>query len=190
MTGRAGTTWQTYVAMLRGINVSGHKIVKMERLRGSFEALGFKNVRTYVQSGNVVFESKAAAPSGIGTKIAAQVERDFSFSVPVTVVTSEELGLIIKENPFLGDKGLDVSKLHVTFLSQEAAAAGLKKMAALPAGPDRFHCRARSVYLHCPEGYGNTKLSNNAIERALSVAATTRNWKTVTTLHQIASSPA
>jgi uncharacterized protein (DUF1697 family) len=178
----------TYIAMLRGINVSGHKIVKMERLRESFAALGFGNVRTYVQSGNGVFEAKAAAPAGIGVKIAERIERDFGFSVPVMVVTSEEMARVVKENPFLKEAGIDFSRLHVTFLSEAPGALGLMKLSALPAEPDRLACRSRSVYLHCPSGYGNTKLSNNAIERALSVGATTRNWKTVTMLHQMASS--
>jgi uncharacterized protein (DUF1697 family) len=178
----------TYIAMLRGINVSGHKIVKMERLRESLAALGLQNVRTYVQSGNGVFEAKAAAPAGIGVQIAERIEQDFGFSVPVMVVTSEEMARVVKENPFLKEAGIDLSRLHVTFLSEAPAAAGLKKMGALPAGPDRLACRSQSVYLHCPGGYGNSKLSNNAIERALSVGATTRNWKTVTTLLQMASS--
>ena len=178
----------TFIALLRGINVSGHKPVKMERLRESFAALGFGDVRTYLQSGNVVFEAKAAAPAGIGVKVAERIERDFEFSVPVMVVTSEEMARVVKENPFSKEAGIDPSKLHVTFLSEAPGAAGLKKMAALPAGADRLVCRDRSVYLHCPGGYGNSKLSNSAIERALSVVTTTRNWKTVTTLLQMASS--
>jgi uncharacterized protein (DUF1697 family) len=178
----------TYIALLRGINVSGQKIIKMEPLRASFEALGFKKVRTYVQSGNGVFEAKAAAPAAIAVKIADRIERDFGFSVPVTVVTSEEMGRVVRENPFLKEVGIDSAKLHVTFLSDAPVATGLKKMRALQAGPDRLHCRSRSVYLHCPEGYGNSKLSNNALERVLAVGATTRNWKTVMTLYQMASS--
>lgn len=191
----------TFIALLRGINVSGHKLVEMNRLRQSFEALGFGKVRTYLQSGNVVFEWSEAASAGIAAKItgavtgkitgtlAEKIERDFGFSVPVTLVTAEALAEVVKENPFLKTPGIDLSKLHVTFLSKAPATAGLKKMSMLAAGPDRFSCRGRSVYLHCPGGYGNTKLSNNAIERALSVVATTRNWKTVTTLLQMALFP-
>jgi uncharacterized protein (DUF1697 family) len=187
----SGRTVPTFIAMLRGINVSGHKIVKMERLRATFEALGFGNVRTYVQSGNVVFDGQgvpAKAAEKIAEKIAARIERDFGFSVPVTVLTGEALGRLVAENPFGKEKGIDPAKLHVTFLSGPAAAEGLKRLGALPAGPDRFSCRTTStlVYLHCPEGYGNSKLSNGAIEKALALGATTRNWKTVTTLHRMA----
>lgn len=187
----SGRAVPTFIAMLRGINVSGHKIVKMERLRATFEALGFGNVRTYVQSGNVVFGGQGApakAAEEIAEKIAARIEGDFGFAVPVTVLTGEALGRVVAENPFVKEKGIDPAKLHVTFMSGPAAAEGLKKLGALPAGADRFSCRttSTSVYLHCPGGYGNTKLSNGAIEKALALGATTRNWKTVTTLHRMA----
>jgi uncharacterized protein (DUF1697 family) len=176
----------SFVAMLRGINVSGSKPVRMEALRGSFEALGFKNVRTYVQSGNVVFEAKAPAATPLGPKIVARIKRDFGFDVPVLVLGAGEVGRIVDENPFLKQRGVDLAKLHVTFLAATPAAAGLKKMEGVSSGRDAFRCQGTTIYLHCPDGYGNTKLSNNAFERALGAAATTRNWKTVTTLAAIA----
>ena len=181
----------SYVAMLRGINVSGSKPVKMEALRASFEALGFKNVRTYVQSGNVVFEAKARTAAPLGSKIAARIKRDFGFEVPVLVLGARELGRVVDENPFFKQRGprsseIDVTKLHVTFLAAALAAAGLKKMEGVSSGRDAFHCLGKTIYLTCPDGYGNTKMSNNAFERALGAAATTRNWKTVTTLAAMA----
>ena len=178
----------SYVAMLRGINVSGSRPVKMDALRASFEALGFKNVRTYVQSGNVVFEAKERAAAPLAPKIVARIKRDFGFDVPVLVLGAAELARIVDENPFLKQRGeaIDVTKLHVTFLAGPPAAAGLKKMEGVSSGRDTFRCLRTSIYLHCPDGYGNTKLSNNAFERALGAAATTRNWKTVTTLASMA----
>jgi uncharacterized protein (DUF1697 family) len=178
----------SYVAMLRGINVSGSKPVKMEALRASFEALGFKNVRTYVQSGNVVFDAKERAAAPLGPKIVERIKRDFGFDVPVLVLGAAELGKVVDENPFLKQRGqeIDVTKLHVTFLAGPPAAAGLKRMEGVSSGRDAFRCHGTSIYLHCPDGYGNTKLSNNAFERALGAAATTRNWKTVTTLAALA----
>ena len=175
-----------YVAMLRGINVSGSKPVKMEALRASFEALGFKNVRTYVQSGNVVFEAKERAAAPLGPKIAARIKRDFGFDV--LVLGAAELARVVEENPFLkqGRPEIDLTKLHVTFLAGAPAAAGLKKMEGVSSGRDAFRCLGTTIYLACPDGYGNTKLSNNAFERALGAAATTRNWKTVTTLAALA----
>ncbi|HVV49959.1 MAG TPA: DUF1697 domain-containing protein [Polyangia bacterium] len=176
----------SYVAMLRGINVSGAKPVKMEALRASFEALGFSKVRTYVQSGNVVFVAKERAAAPLAPKIAARIARDFGYDVPVLVLGAAELARVVAENPFAGQKGVDPAKLHVTFLAGAPAAAGLKKMEAVASGRDQLRCRGTSVYLHCPDGYGNTKLNNNAFERALAVGATTRNWKTVTTLAAMA----
>jgi uncharacterized protein (DUF1697 family) len=155
--------------MLRGINVSGAKPVKMEALRASFEALGFTNVRTYVQSGNVVFAAKDRAAAPLAAKIVGRIKRDFGYDVPVLVLAA-----------------FDPTKLHVTFLAGAAAVAGLKKMEGVTSGRDEFRCLGTSVYLHCPDGYGNTKLNNNAFERALAVGATTRNWKTVTTLAAMA----
>ena len=146
----------SYVAMLRGINVSGAKPVKMEALRASFEALGFTNVRTYVQSGNVVFAAKERTAAPLPGKIAARIKRDFGYDVPVLV------------------------------LAGAPAAAGLKKMEGVTSGRDEFRCLGTSIYLVCPDGYGNTKLHNNAFERARGVGATTRNWKTVSTLAAMA----
>ena len=95
----------SYVAMLRGINVSGSKPVKMDALRASFEALGFKNVRTYVQSGNVVFEAKERAAAPFAPKIAARIKRDFGFDVPVLVLGAAELARVVEENPFVRQRG-------------------------------------------------------------------------------------
>jgi len=176
----------SYVAMLRGINVSGAKSVKMEPLRASFEALGFTDVRTYVQSGNVVFAAKERTAAPLASKIAGRIKRDFGYDVPVLVLRADELARVFEANPFLAEKGIDPAKLHVTFLAGAPAAAGLKKMEAMASGRDTFRCLRTSIYLHCPDGYGNTKLNNNAFERALAVGATTRNWKTVTTLAQMA----
>jgi len=178
----------SYVAMLRGINVSGSKPVKMEALRAAFEGLGFRNVRTYVQSGNVVFEAKERAGAPLGPKIAARIKRDFGFDVPVLVLAAAELARIVDENPFLEQRGVDLTKLHVTFLAATPAVAGLKKMEGVSSGRDAFRCLGTTIYLVCPDGYGNTKLSNNAFERAVGASATTRNWKTVTTLATLAAS--
>ena len=133
----------SYVAMLRGINVSGSKPVKMEALRASFEALGFKNVRTYVQSGNVVFEAKERAAAPLGPKIVARIKRDFGFDVPVLVLSAGELARIVDENPFVKQRGVDLTKLHVTFLASAPAAAGLKKMEGVSSGRDAFTASAR-----------------------------------------------
>src|SRR5882724_10174112 len=105
----------TYVAMLRGINVGAGKIVKMERLRASFEVLGFGGVRTYVQSGNVIFESEQKSLAGLSDKIEEKIQHTFGFTVPVLVKTAKEIEQIVSNNPLVKEKGIDHSKLHVTF---------------------------------------------------------------------------
>lgn len=168
------------VCLLRGINVSGKNLIKMEALRESFGALGLGEVRTYVQSGNIVFEAKSAA--GLVDKIRKRIVSDFGCEVPVLVLSASDLRTIVDGNPFLKERGIDPTKLHVTFLDGEAGRPALAALAAIPAGEDRFHPTRKALYLHTPGGYGVTKLSNTAIERALGTTATTRNWKTVTTL--------
>ena len=174
-----------YVAMLRGINVSGQKIIKMESLRASFEALGFSRVRSYVQSGNVIFETPKVSPNSLSRKITGKIQSDFGFSVPLVLRTSDEMKKIVGDNPFLKEEGIDRSKLHVTFLAELPAKATLGKLDALVALPDQLSAKGREVYLYCSNGYGRTKLSNNALEKLLSVEATTRNWKTVNMLARI-----
>jgi uncharacterized protein (DUF1697 family) len=175
----------TYVAMHRGINVGSGKMVKMERLRASFEALGFGGVRTYVQSGNVIFESEQKSPAGLSKKSEEKIQRDFGFEVPVLVKTSKEIEQIVSDNLLVKEKGIDHSKLHVTFLSDASPKTAVKVLEPLASGRERFRILNREIYLYCHDGYGNTKLSNNAIEKKLSVVATTRNWRTVNTLLEI-----
>lgn len=172
----------THVAMLRGINVSGHKVIKMDQLRASFAALGFSNIKTYVQSGNVVFEAAKDSAASLSKQIEEKILRDFGFSVPVFLKTAKELEEIIKRNPFLTDPAIDHSKLHVTFLSDTPPKTALEQLQPLAIKPEQFHIMGREIYLYCPNGYGRTKLSNSAIEKKLSVGATTRNWTTTNTL--------
>src|SRR6266498_660812 len=128
----------TYVAMLRGINVGPGKIVKMERLRASFEALGFHGVRTYVQSGNVIFESEQKSPTELSKKIEEKIQHTFGFRVPVLVKTSKEIEQIVSDNPLVKEKGIDHSKLHVTFLSDAPPKTAVKVLKPLATGRERF----------------------------------------------------
>ncbi|PYL54105.1 MAG: DUF1697 domain-containing protein [Verrucomicrobia bacterium] len=175
-----------YVAMLRGINVGRGKVVKMERLRASLESLGFDGVRTYVQSGNVVFESEQKSAAELSKKIETKILRDFGFAVPVILKRSKEIEQIVRDNPLVKEKGIDHSKLHVTFLSDAPPTAALKALEPLATSRERFRVLNREVYLYCPDGYGTSKLANTTIEKKLSVVATTRNWRTVNALLEMA----
>ena len=176
-----------YIAMLRGVNVTGHNTIKMEVLRGLCQGLGFRNVETYVQSGNIVFQALLENPEAISKRIGETVLRSFGFDTPVIVRTSKEMRNVIGNNPFLKEKGIDSSKLHVTFLSETAQKGSEKKLETLATNPDRFYPASHEIYLYCPGGYGRTRLPNNAIEKALSVEATTRNWKTTNALFEMVS---
>ena len=172
----------TYVAFLRGINLGGHKKVKMDLLRKSFEKLGCMNVQTYIQSGNVVFESDDSAAS-FCQAAEARIMADFGFSASVIVRTAAELARAIKKSPFANDKGMDPSKLFVVFLSATPAKAAVEKLATLPAGTARFLCIGKELHLYCPDGMGKTRLPN--FDKVLSVNATARNWNTVNKLYEL-----
>jgi uncharacterized protein (DUF1697 family) len=171
----------TYIAMLRGINVSGQKIIKMEKLRAMFEAMGFEKVRTYVQSGNVTFETDEPAAS-LPSKIQKRILKDFGFEVTVLTKSAKEMADIVKRNPFVKDKAIDQTRLYVTFLSDDPPKNALELVQHLIAREEQVRIIGRAVYFYCPNSYGNTKLNNNAIEKKLSCGATTRNWNTTKTL--------
>src|ERR1700740_4410 len=118
----------TYIAILRGINVSGHKLIKMDALRKLFDNMGFKNTKTYIQSGNVVFQDKQAKIQDLEKKIAGSILKEFGFEVPVLVKEADELEAVLKNNPFINKQKEDVTKLHVTFLSAEAEKNHIEKI--------------------------------------------------------------
>ena len=176
-----------YASILRGINVSGHKMIKMDKLLHLFQRLGFGDVSTYIQSGNVIFRGKSTDPKELEKQISRKIEQEFGFEVPVLVKDKSELIEISKHNPFVRRKE-DSAYLHVTFLSEEPEKASIEKIAQEISGKDEFIISGKAIYLFCPNGYGNTKLSNNFFENKLRVVATTRNWKTVNELVRMAES--
>ncbi len=166
-----------FIALLRGVNV-GNNTLRMDRLRASCSELGLRNARTLLQSGNIVFEAEGSPrhwAEALERKLAGQTR----LPVSVFVKTTAEWSRAIAANPFVKEKGIDPSKLHVTFLHEPPAKPALERLRAIDAGDDRFHSIACEIYLYCPGGYGRTRLSNNSIERLLSLRATTRNWNTV-----------
>jgi len=176
----------TYISILRGINVSGHKMIKMDALRKMYEGLGFKNVQTYIQSGNVIFQDKIIDTKKLEKKIAKKITDQFSFEVPIMVKEIDELKTIVKNNPFGNDVSKDISYIHVTFLSAIPDKANVDKIKEGKYGVDEFVWIDNAIYLYCPNGYGITKLNNNFIESKLKVMATTRNWKTTKELLSMA----
>jgi uncharacterized protein (DUF1697 family) len=178
----------TYIAMLRGVNVGGN-MLKMDRLRELWSKLGFKNVRTFIQSGNVIFDSPDP-PSKWITMIEKKLAGETRLPIHMVFRTAAELKRVIDANPFLKQPGIDRSKLHITFLGGVVSKEVLKNSGNLTSGPDELRVVGKEAYLHCPQGYGNTKLHNVALEKLLGTKATTRNWNTVNKLYEMASKPA
>ena len=175
----------TYISILRGINVSGSKMIKMDALRKMYDDMGFKNVQTYIQSGNVVFQSKKTLAAILEKKISKEIFDRTNFEVPVLVKELDELKNVLNSNPFLDKRKEDINFLHVTFLSDTPQKENIEKIKG-EYSPDEFIISDKNIFLFCPNGYGKTKLHNNFFENKLKLQATTRNWKTITELVNIA----
>jgi uncharacterized protein (DUF1697 family) len=174
-----------FAAMLRGINVGGQKRLPMDTLRLIFEELGFNKVGTYVQSGNVVFESDEQDRSQLAQRIEAQIEQTCGYPVLVFIRKAEELKRVVADNPFVKDRNEDPSKLHVTFLYQAPVETVWSALAPPKDIADEFSRGELAIYLFCPNGYAKTKLSNSFFERKLGMAVTTRNWNTVNAIYKM-----
>ena len=174
-----------YIALLRGINVSGQKIIKMEALKKAFEALHFDRVTTYIQSGNVVFRSPSDAAL-VRTQIENKLLKAFGYDVVVIVKTIQEIEKAMKRNPFKKiqtDKG---ERLYVSFLSERPAKAAVQSLTAVKSDVDEIRLIGTEVYILCRNGFGNSLFSNTFLEKKLAVSATTRNWDTVQKLLSLA----
>ena len=178
----AGPAPHSHVALLRGINVSGQKKIRMQDLRDLCESIGLMDVATYVQSGNVVFGSPEPSTTALVASIEDAIRTRFGFEVPVIVRTRAELGEVVGSNPFVGERGIDENRLAVVFLAIQPTPDSLEKIDGQASTGDRFEVVGRHIYLHCPSGFARTKLSNKFFENKLRLAATTRNWKTVNAL--------
>lgn len=177
---------KTYISILRGINVSGKKLIKMDVLKNLYQSLGFYEVKTYVQSGNVVFAAEELESKTLATKISQQIALAFGFDVPVIVIGIDELNNIISNNPFLQDLQKDPAFLHVTFVSTPPEKYDTKAIEDKEQEGEKIFFTDIAIYLYCPNGYGRTKLTNNFLEDKLKVPLTTRNWKTTNELLKIA----
>lgn len=175
-----------YISILRGINVSGQKKIKMLDLKSLYESLGFQNVVTYIQSGNVIFETSDKNKSNVKMLIEDAIVKKYKFHVPVEIRTKREIESIIKNNPFgTVDLVKDGTKVLVTFLSSIPDKVKVTEVLSKVVTPEKLVIKGQEVYLYCPNGYGVSKLSNSFIEKKLEVEATTRNWKSVHKLYEL-----
>jgi uncharacterized protein (DUF1697 family) len=176
----------TLISMVRGINVGGNRPLRMEKLRGIHEALGYRNVRTYLQSGNAVFEARSPDSARQAAALEARILRDCGFEVAVAVRTSAQMTAALAANPLLARPSIDSKFLHATFLVRQGGTPSLEGVVMPLAKGEAAVMVGDTVYLYCPLGYGNTKINNSFFERKLSASATTRNWQTVTALEKMA----
>lgn len=174
---------KTYIALLRGINVSGKNIIKMSALKEMFLNLNFENVQTYIQSGNVIFSTNENNEN-LTKCISDQIKTTFDLVVPVLVFEKDELDKIISQLPFSEYEEKDI---YFTFLNEESKTTDFSKISEKKSNSEQLLITKNVVYLLCPEGYGNTKLSNNFLEKQLKVLCTTRNLKTSKKLLELAS---
>jgi uncharacterized protein (DUF1697 family) len=173
-----------YAAMLRGINLGSRNKVAMPALRTMLEdGLGYDDVVTYIQSGNVVFKTgdKAAA---VEKAVRYAIAKEFGLDIAVFVRTKAQLKKAVDANPFL-KAGKDADKLHVMFLDAKPAAAKVKAVTDKEWAGDEIAVVGTEAFLHCPNGYGRSKLGNAFVEKQLGVAATTRNWRTMKKLLEL-----
>jgi uncharacterized protein (DUF1697 family) len=176
----------TFIALLRGINVSGHRPVPMQKLAATCAALGLTNVATHLQSGNVVADAVQDDAVELRGRIETAIHEAFGFPVVVLLRTAREMEAITASNPFAAAAAENPRLVHVTFLSGPPSPEAVARLQARSFDPDAIHVAGSEAYLHCPGGYGRTKLSNTLLEKALVVTATTRNWCTVTHLATMA----
>lgn len=171
--------------MLRGINVSGQKKIKMHELKTFYQSLNLKEVTTYIQSGNVIFRCPNTNSKKLEKEIERKIKESFGFNVAVLIRTKDEFEKLIERNPF---PKKDITKLHVTFLSDHQKKVPIKDINSVKEKSEEFSISGSEIYLFCPNGCGKSKLSNNFFEKKLNVSATTRNWRTVIKLFAIARS--
>ena len=174
----------THVALLRGINVGGKNKLLMRDLSSMFVEAGCEDVRTYIQSGNVVFRAGSALAGRVPGLISEAIAARFGYRVPVVTRTAAELATTLRANPFLG-RGADARQLHVGFLADRPEAAAVDALDPDRSPPDEFRVFGREVYSYCPQGFAATKLTTRYFESNLSTTMTARNWKTVLKLHEM-----
>ena len=168
----------THVALLRGINVGGKNLLRMKDLAGMFVKAGCSDVRTYIQSGNVVFSAPPPIVKGLPELITERIRKRFGYRIPLILRTSQQMARTIRDNPFL-QTGAPEKALHVYFLADLPDAKALAGLDPDRSPPDTFRACGREIYLHLPNGMARTKLTNAYFDSKLSTMCTARNWATV-----------
>ncbi len=170
-----------FVGLLRGINVGGKHKLPMATLTSMFEAAGARNVETYIQSGNVVFEAAARARASIAAAVAEHVEQALGFSAPVVVRDAAALARVVAENPFV--EVTDPKLVHVMFFDRKPSRSAVAAFEPPITRGEVVELRADLLYLHHPQGSARSKISVALVDRQLGIRSTARNWRTTLELH-------
>lgn len=172
----------TYIALLRGINVSGQKKIKMAELRTQLEALDFQAVQTYIQSGNIVFQSPLESLLLLKEKIATMILTTYGWEVPILVLQVADLQNAVDGYPWTDKDDREPKDIYLTFLEQAPEPEYIEAVAALAYPGEEYVLQERLIYFYAEKGYGRAKMNNNFFEKKLKVKATTRNWRTTAKL--------
>lgn len=175
-----------YIAILRGINVGGHRKILMVDLKVLLKKIGLKKCITYIQSGNVIFLSDKPAET-LEKQIQQAIFKKYGFEVPVMVRTANEIEIVFNSNPFLS-KESDSKKLYVAFLAENPIQENIENFNAIQFEDANYSLKGQHLYICYETKSSNSKLTNNLIENKLKVTATSRNWKTVTKLFELSNS--
>lgn len=176
---------KAYIALLRGINVSGQKIIKMNDLKIALSSLEFQNINTYIQSGNIVFQSEESSKGILEGEIHNIIFKHFGFDVPVFVISLNELEIIHQKNPFLTQKGIEKKELYVAFFADLPDLELLKDLKYKEDQVEEYLFGDNVLYLRYPDGVGKSKFNHAYLERKLKVKSTIRNWNTVSKLIEL-----
>jgi uncharacterized protein (DUF1697 family) len=185
VTRASGASGGAHVALLRGINVGGRRSLPMKKLAEAFEAAGCRDVRTYIQSGNVVFRAPPALAAKLEKSLPKAISKAAGFDVSVVLRSARELRDAVKKNPFLR-QGSDEKLCHLLFLADVPESGRAKALDAERSHPDEFAVVGRDVYLKLPNGVARSKLTNAYFDSKLATVSTLRNWRTVLTLLEMA----
>ena len=173
-----------YISLIRGINVGG-KTLKMDRLKSIYESLSLHDIKTYIQSGNVLFNSDIKNIYKIKTQLEDEINKQTNLSVSVIMRTQKDLKKILNGNPFINSGNENTERMYVTFLENEPLKSSLKDLIPPKETHDEFKVIGKEIYLYCQEGYGRTVLSIDFFEKKLKMKATARNWRTVNKLYEL-----
>lgn len=177
---------ETFITMLRGVNMTGHNTIKMTRLADMFRQLGYADAETYIQSGNIVFSCQNRNIDYVSSEIRKAILSEFNLNIAVITRTSDEMRKIILANPYLQEPNFDPSKMAVLFLETKPSEEQILKVADIDYPPDKFQIKGCEIYIYCPNGFGKTKLYTNFFEAKMKVIGTARNWNTVNKLLEMA----